>query len=529
MNWRRFSVIVIPVLLVLFTVLGCESDADKIRDINESLRSPTPTATRPSPTTKPPTTTQVIADTVTPSSTTPKQTETRQPRAIATTPTATPTPISTTPEPADSRQPRAITTTPTATPTKPLQATIDALDLQQGDCIVSSLPDKEDITIETVVIVPCNEEWQYRVLNTFEIQDSNYPSDIEFEQHAYSNCDRHYSYTLIPTREGWESAIWRDRKVTCLQESFGLSLTDPGKLDRLVGWDSLQTGECFNEAPETNDLQVELVPCDSDWQLRLLNSFNVSGSNYPSDIEFEQYTYSNCDRRYTYTFLPTDDAWATGLSHHRKVHCLQESFGLSVSDPGKLDRLVSWTSLQSGECFNDALETDDLQVELVPCAGEWQYRVLNSFAVGGSILPSEMELDRQAFAECDPRYTLTLFPQESWPDWHVTCLQESFGLSLTDSEKLDHLVSLVSLEAGQCFREAPETMDLQVEMVDCQRDWDYQVVNVISVTPGSEYPGNSYFDGRAELDCHASSDTYFSPTAETWAIGDHQILCTKTN
>ena len=42
-----------------------------------------------------------------------------------------------------------------------------------------------------------------------------------------------------------------DRTVSCLQESFGLSVVDPDKLDRLVRVNTANAGECFNEAPET--------------------------------------------------------------------------------------------------------------------------------------------------------------------------------------------------------------------------------------------------------------------------------------
>ena len=398
MYFTKLAAIGATALLALLALIGCESDADKIREINESLSSPTATATPPSTTTEPPKTRQVIANTVTPSRATPESTETRQPRAV--------------------------TTTPTATATKPLEATIDALDLQEGDCIVSTLPEEEEITIETVVIVPCNEEWQYRVLNSFEIQSSNYPSDIEFEQHFYSNCDRRYTYTLVPTEEGWTSVLWRDRKVTCLQESFGLSLTDTGKLDRMVGWDSLQNGECFNEALETDELQVELVPCDSNWQYRVLNSFTVGGSIFPSDVELDRQAFANCDPRYTLTLFP-EEFWPDW-----RVTCLQESFGLSLTDPSKLDRLVGSHSLRPEECFNDAPETEDLLVELIPCSGQWQYRVLNSFDVPYTSYPSDIEFQRLAFTNCDPHYTLAQFPEETWPDWRVYCFQESFGLSV---------------------------------------------------------------------------------------------------
>ena len=357
--------------------------------------------------------------------------------------------------------------------------------LQNGECFNEAL-ETDELQVE---LVPCDSNWQYRVLNSFTVSGSIFPSDIELDRQAFAKCDPRYTLALFPQE------FWLDWRVTCLQESFGLSLTDPSKLDRLVGSHSLRPEECFNDAPETEDLLVELIPCSGQWQYRVLNSFTVGGSIFPSDMELDRQAYANCDPRYTLTLFP-EEFWPNW-----RVTCLQESFGLSQNDPGKLDRLVGWDFLQNGECFNDAPETDDLLVELVPCDSNWQYRVLNSFTVGGSIFPSDVEFERQGYANCDPRYTLTLFPEENWPNWRVACIQESFGLSLTDPAKLDRLVSLESLEAGQCFNEAPETMDLQVEMVDCSESWEYQVVNIISVPTSSAYPGDSYFQDRADRDC----------------------------
>ena len=212
-----------------------------------------------------------------------------------------------------------------------------------------------------------------------------------------------------------------------------------------------------------------------------------------------------------------------------RVTCLQESFGLSLTDPSKLDRLVGSHSLRPEECFNDAPETEDLLVELVPCSGQWQYRVLNSFDVPYTSYPSDIEFQRLAFTSCDPHYTLAQFPEETSPDWRVYCLQESFGLSVADPAKLDRLVSLASLKTGDCFNEAPETEDLLVEIVSCLTSWEFQVVDVIPLPDEKAFPGDGYIEGRAEQDCGANTDYYFYPTYETWAVGDRQILCVSTN
>ncbi len=190
-----------------------------------------------------------------------------------------------------------------------------------------------------------------------------------------------------------------------------------------------------------------------------------------------------------------------------------------------------------GDCIKSTIP-EEITIEtivIVPCDGEWQYRVVDSFDAVGESYPSEIEFGRQAFDNCDRHYTFILFPEEEawsstlWTHRQVDCLQESFGLSLTDPAKLDRLVSLESLEAGQCFNDAPETDALQVEIVSCTGAWDYQVVDIVPLPEDDSFPGDGYIEGRAEQDCGANTDYYFYPTYETWTIGDRQILCVSTN
>ena len=208
--------------------------------------------------------------------------------------------------------------TPVAEST-PLSAKITATEIQDGDCINSTLP--EGISIETVVIVPCAGTWQYRVVNSFDVTEADrYPGKDFFEQRAPESCDRQYSYFLRPTIESWGLGY---RTVNCLQNSFGLSVIDPGKLDRLVSASLLRSGECYNEAPETDDLLVELVDCPGEWEYRVLNSFDVAEADrYPGKAFFEQRAYESCNRQYSYVLLPTTGSWGLG---DRTVNCLQEN------------------------------------------------------------------------------------------------------------------------------------------------------------------------------------------------------------
>ena len=304
-----------------------------------------------------------------------------------------------------------------------LSAEIRTVDIEEGDCINSTLP--EGITIESVVIVVCSGPWQYRALNSFEVEGhDSHPGEHVISQLAYERCDRRFNYMLSPLQKSWDLGY---RTVDCLQASFGLSVSDPTKLDRLVSSRSLRIGECFNSAPETADLMVELVSCSNEWELRVLNSFDVANvDRYPGENFFQQRAYERCDRRYSYILFPLIESWPLG---YRTIDCLQQSFGLSISDPMKLDRLVGIESLTPGECFNNAPETGDLLVELVSCAG----------------------------------------------------------------------------------------------------DWELQVTHLFSVSQVGEYPGDDYLLSQAEQGCAGDWDFYYVPTVESWSLGDRVVTCTKSS
>ena len=293
--------------------------------------------------------------------------------------------------------------------------------LGSGECY-NEAPETDELSVE---LVDCSGEWELRVLNSFDVADADrFPGEDLFWQRAHESCDGRFTYFLFPDAESWG---FGDRTVNCLQNSFGLSVIDPGKLDRLVRVAALDSGECYNEAPETDELSVELVDCSGEWEIRVLNSFDVAdAARYPGEDFFWQRAHESCDRRYSYFLFPLAESWGFG---DRTVNCIQVSFGLSVNNPGKLDRLVSAASLRSGECFSEAPETDVLTVELVDCSGEWEIRVLNSFDVADfDRYPGEDYFRLRAHESCDRRFTYFLFPDaESWAfgDRTVDCLQES--------------------------------------------------------------------------------------------------------
>ena len=107
----------------------------------------------------------------------------------------------------------AASTATAETPTP--SAEIQAMELEDGDCVNSTLP--EGVTVDTVVIVPCSGDWQYRVLNSFQVSDSEaYPDESFFLDQVAEDCVRQTSFYLYPSAEIWEQGY---RTVNCLQQA----------------------------------------------------------------------------------------------------------------------------------------------------------------------------------------------------------------------------------------------------------------------------------------------------------------------
>ena len=366
---NRLRLIGVMALASLVLLAACESDADRIRSVNEADRTQTASS--------------------------------------AATPTLTPL--------------SAATPTPT-----PLSAKIDTVDIEDGDCIDSTLG--QGVSIESVVIVPCSGSWQYRVVNSFTVDhSSDYPGEGYFATLALERCDRRFTNFLYPLRESWGAlgGSLAQREVNCLQQSFGLSVIDPQKLDRLVDPKSLQVGECFNGAPETAGLQFEVVECSGDWEYRILSSMAVTDSaQYPAEDHFSSLASERCDRRFAQSLFPTSESWQQG---DRTLSCLQMGFGLSSNDPAKLDRLVSVSRLDVGECYNEAPETGGLMVELVDCSGDWESQVVDVFSVSFmGAFPGDVYFQGQAYANCPEPWHYFYAPNDqTWGsgDRKVTCVR----------------------------------------------------------------------------------------------------------
>lgn len=298
-------------------------------------------------------------------------------------------------------------------------ANLHSLNLEEGDCInFYSTPDFTRSTeIEDVEAVLCSGEWEYRVVSRFLVPLGNqYPGVHYFEQQAFDQCDRRHTVFIYPSMQAWD--LGGDRVVRCLQESYGLSVSDPERLDNIIGSGIVREQECYNEYLEF----VELVPCTSEWQYRVVSIFSAGNSEaHPSENTFLEQAYAHCDRRFSLYLSPSLETWETG---DRNVVCIQESYGLSLSNPDKLERIVNSRSLDSGECFNEGRN----YMERVSCSDSWEYKVTSIFkADADGFYPGEQYFEREIEDRCGPISSTYIFPSsETWAtgDRNVICLQE---------------------------------------------------------------------------------------------------------
>ena len=104
-----------------------------------------------------------------------------------------------------------------------LSAEIQATELQDGDCVNSTIP--EGISVDAVVIVPCSGDWQYRVLSSFQLADAEaYPGQDFIDEQAVENCHPLTTIYLYPLADSWGSAA---RTVTCLQAASAATPATP--------------------------------------------------------------------------------------------------------------------------------------------------------------------------------------------------------------------------------------------------------------------------------------------------------------
>ena len=103
-------------------------------------------------------------------------------------------------------------------------------------------------------------------------------------------------------------------------------------------------------------------------------------------------------------------------------------------------------------------------------------------------------------------------------------------------------VSAFDLEAGLCFNDPgnEEEEVTSVSRVQCEQPHDNEVFAVFDYSgQGDEFPGQDALRGQADEECEARFEdyvgipyedsvllaTYLTPTEQTWAQGDREIVC----
>ena len=302
---------------------------------------------------------------------------------------------------------------------------VRGIELNEGDCIVFEEERGEfDVAPRKV---PCNGEWTHKVLGSFETDGTGpYPGKKYFGSRVLQQCDPRTSDFLYPSEEDWQLG---GRKVDCLQQSFGLSVTDPGKIDRLHNINSVREGSCINQAPETGGSQVELVDCSGTWEIRLLNKFVVSNhGEYPGKNWLNRQAVEHCERRRTDWLYPDQDAWSIG---QRTVQCLQENLTGERGISSILDRLVNPFLLNLNECVNSYENPDLFLAELTACSGEWEFQVIRTVRIpGDGAYPGDQQIEDKSFEICGTEIEYAIYPGEiGWQSGYreVICLRTGSG------------------------------------------------------------------------------------------------------
>ncbi|MGH2417111.1 MAG: septum formation family protein [Candidatus Limnocylindria bacterium] len=101
--------------------------------------------------------------------------------------------------------------------------------------------------------------------------------------------------------------------------------------------------------------------------------------------------------------------------------------------------------------------------------------------------------------------------------------------------------SVFDLEVGDCFSADADQLDT-VTVVDCEQSHEYEVFEVLDHEGGADaaYPGDQEILEYADEACQPSFEAFvghdyqtsiwyitsLTPTTETWAGGDREIVCT---
>ncbi|MET9384025.1 DUF4190 domain-containing protein [Streptomyces sp. NPDC002928] len=105
----------------------------------------------------------------------------------------------------------------------------------------------------------------------------------------------------------------------------------------------------------------------------------------------------------------------------------------------------------------------------------------------------------------------------------------------------------LSVSAGECFDTPGGSLEgytYDVDEVPCEGEHDGEVFAVFDMSGGSDYPGDSHVTDVADDKCYSLQDSYamdtwavpenvdvyyFTPTEDSWSIGDREITCAFGN
>ena len=341
------------------------------------------------------------------------------------------------------------------------------IDLKQGDCLLFA-EGRVDNTLDPAK-VPCEGAWTHRVVSSFELTDpGHYPNIAYVQYHALLNCNPNHTIYLYPLEPSWQ---FGDRRVTCLQNSFGLSLSDPAKLDNMVNSFSLSPKDCFNAVPESSYIQVEHVACSGHWEFRVLHTFEAADSRtYPTANRLNQQSILNCDRRTTQPLHPAQKLWD---ARFRTTLCLQENPTGLPGTPEILDRLVNPYLLDEDECFNEYANPELLLAELTHCSGDWQYQVLATHAFpNSSAYPGDAAMAQQTANLCAPA-DFTHTPDDNlWQLGYrrIICLSDGTAAADSTTPPSDPtLTAQEALEEGIALEQAGQHHEALAALQRAQR------------------------------------------------------------
>ena len=167
---------------------------------------------------------------------------------------------------------------------------------------------------------------------------------------------------------------------------------------------------------------------------------------------------------------------------------------------------------------------------IVPCGGEWQYRVLSRIEMPPAMAhPKGEDILTAANLDCGQRHTLALaVPPKRWDEGErvILCLQANHPLAGGDHNLLDRLVSPFRLRPGDCYNQPGDGDEVSVvELVNCSDPWQFRADRVIFLDSGNGLPSPSALSYLASNACDLDSSVRIRPSGKEWRKGLRTMVC----